>query len=194
METPEIRSIAAFRREGWTPRQIDAALAEGTLERVRRGRYAVAAERTTAEDHLLRSVAVWQSRSPDHVVSHTSAAVLHGLPVRAAGLTEVHLTRWGATHGKVTAGVRLHRRRLPDEQVEVLHGVRVTSLERTVADVGRLEPFEWGVVAADAALQRGADPLLLAELIEQGRRTRTTDGSARCSRSPTDGPSPRASR
>lgn len=170
MTTPEIRTIAAFRREGWTPKELRSALTDGQLERVRRGRYTLVAERTAVEDHILRTVAAWQGRSPDHVVSHTSAAVFHGLPVRQAALTEIHLTRWSNVHGKLTFGVRLHRAQVPDDQVVTLHGVRVTSLERTIADLARWEPYEWGVAAADAALRAEADPLAMAEFADGGRR------------------------
>lgn len=172
MLTPEIRSVHALRAEGWTPKDVRDAVAGGTLERVRRARYAVAGEREPKEAHLLRALAAWQARSPDHVVSHTSAAVLHGLPVRAAVLDEVHLSRWSSTHGKVTSGVRLHRVEVPDADVVTLHGVRVTCLERTIADLARREAYEWGVIAADAALRLGADADRLAELVAAGGRKR----------------------
>lgn len=170
MNTPDIRTVAALRDEGWTTQQLQAAVADGTFERVRRGRYTVPAKRDATGEHILRAVAVWQARSPDHVVSHTSAALFHGLPVRASTLAIVHLTRWSNAHGKLAAGVRLHRAKVPDDEVITLHGVRVTTLERTIADLARMEPYEWGVAAADAALAAKANPLLMAEHAEQGRR------------------------
>lgn len=172
MDTPDIRTVAAFRREGWTKNGLRAAVEDGTLDRVRRGSYAPASERSLLEDHLLRTAAAWGVRSPDHVVSHTSAAVLHGLPVRNAALAEVHLTRWSSCHGNLKAGVRLHRAKVPDGQVVVLHGIRVTCLERTIADLARWEPFEWGVAATDAALRAEAHPQLMVELADQGNRKR----------------------
>lgn len=172
MDTPEIRTTGALMNEGWTAQHLRVALTEGRLERVRKGRFATPGQRTPTETHALNTVAAWQARSPDHVVSHTSAAVLHALPVRAAALGEVHLSRWSTTSGKLTAGVRLHQSRVPDEQVVVLHGVRVTNLERTIADLARWEPFDWGVVAADAALRAGASRGPLVEFVDQGRRKR----------------------
>lgn len=172
MNTPEIRPIQALRDEGWTAKDVREALVTGRLERIRKGRFAPVEKRTATEKHILNTVAAWQARSPDHVVSHTSAAVLHGLPVRQASLTEVHLTRWSRTSGKVAAGVWLHRSKVPEDQVVVRHGVRVTSLERTIADLARWEPYEWGVAAADAALRAQADPDALQEFIDQGRRKR----------------------
>lgn len=170
MDTPEIRPTAAFLSEGWTPKQVRQAVADGRLQRVRKGRLTVPSAREPADEHALRTVAVWQSRTDDHIVSHTSAAVLHGLPVRRAALDLVHLTRWSGTNGKVVDGVHLHRAKVPDDQVVELHGVRVTCLERTIADLARLEPYEWGVVAADAALARSADLPTMADLADEGRR------------------------
>ena len=170
MDTPDIRSLDALRREGWTRKDVRGAVEEGTLERIRVGRFVVPAERTYAEDHVLRTIAAWHARSDDHLVSHTSAAGFHGLPVREPAVAEIHLTRWSTTNGKLTAGVRLHRAKVPDDQVVWLHGVRVTSLERTIADLARWEPFEWGVVAADAALRARAQRPLMAELADQGMR------------------------
>ncbi|MDO5534795.1 MAG: hypothetical protein Q4F65_09105 [Propionibacteriaceae bacterium] len=172
MDTPDIRSLQAFWDEGWTPKELRAAIAEGSLERIRRGRLAPGATRTPTEQHVLAAVAAWQSRSPDHAISHTSAAVLHGLPVRSSSLTTVELTRWSNTHGKTSSGVRLHRAKLPDDEVVILHGVRVTSLERTVADLARQESYGWGVVAADAALRLDADRALLTDHVDRGTRKR----------------------
>lgn len=175
VDTPEIRPLKALREEGWTRKDLRDALDTGALERVRRGRFATTGKRSPLEVHILTTVAVWQARSPDHVVSHTSAAVLHGLPVRVGALREVHLTRWSTTSGKLVAGVRLHKARVPEDQVVSRHGVRVTSLERTLADLGRWEPYEWGVVAADAAVRAGADLGVLNDVVARGRRKRNND-------------------
>lgn len=170
MDTPEIRAVTKLRAEGWTTAELRRAVARGDLERLRRGAYAAPGDLDDRARHARRTLAVCTGRSPDHVVSHSSAAVLHGLPVRPGALGVVHLTRWGPTHGKVADGVRLHRSPLSaDEAVEV-HGLRVCSLERTLADLVRGEPFEWGVAAADAALRLGADAALLVEYADAGRR------------------------
>lgn len=170
MNTPDIRTVSALRAEGWTTQQLQAAVAAGTFERVRRGRYVVPAKLDATDEHILRTAAAWQARSPDHVVSHTSAAVFHGLPVRTSTLAVVHLSRWSTTHGKLAAGVRLHRARIPVDHGVMVHGVCVTTLERTIADLARVEPFEWGVAAADAALAAHGNADLMAELAEQGKR------------------------
>ena len=67
VNTPDIRTVAALRDEGWTTQQLQAAVADGTFERVRRGRYTVPAERDATGEHILRTVAAWEARSPDHV-------------------------------------------------------------------------------------------------------------------------------
>jgi hypothetical protein len=50
-------------------------------------------------------------------------------------------------------GVHLHSALLPDEDVTVIHGMRVTTAARTVVDLARSLRFRAGVVTADSALR-----------------------------------------
>lgn len=90
-----------------------------------------------------------------NVFSHVSAAVIHGLPVNWKDLKLVTMIRRTPGHGIGGPQLRVRNTRLASSEVEVLDGLPVTTLERTVCDLARLSPFEWGVVAADAALHRG---------------------------------------
>lgn len=90
-----------------------------------------------------------------NVFSHVSAAVIHGLPVNWKDLKLVTMIRRTPGHGNGGPQLRVRNTRLASSEVEVLDGLPVTTLERTVCDLARLSPFEWGVVAADAALHRG---------------------------------------
>jgi hypothetical protein len=86
------------------------------------------------------------------VLSHVSAAVMHGLPLWNVPLGRVHVTRRPPASGSGSARIHLHIARLPDDELTVLDGLPVTSLPRTVVDVARTVPFESAVVTADAAL------------------------------------------
>jgi hypothetical protein len=48
----------------------------------------------------------------------------------------------------------VHSAQLPDEHVTVEHGMRVTTVARTVTDIARTAEFRAGVVTADSALHQ----------------------------------------
>jgi hypothetical protein len=93
---------------------------------------------------------------PGTVVSHHSAALLHGLDLLSRGASRiVALTRPPDSTSSRTgrAGVRLHAAALPAGHVVTCHGVSVTSVDRTVIDLARTSSFLAGVVVADSALR-----------------------------------------
>jgi hypothetical protein len=88
----------------------------------------------------------------DVVISHRSAAAVHGLDVwNYAGLPEV--TR-DPGRSRIP-GVRVHRYGVESCDVVVKAGLRVTTPERTVVDVCRVAPEPAALVTADSALRRG---------------------------------------
>ncbi|MBW0103201.1 hypothetical protein I4I78_12295 [Pseudonocardia sp. KRD-291] len=86
------------------------------------------------------------------VVSHVSAAVLHGLPVWGVPLRTVHVTRDARSGGRTSRHVQLHAAPIGPDEIVVIDGLAVTTLARTVVDVARTAPFETAVTIADAAL------------------------------------------
>ncbi|GAB4099631.1 type IV toxin-antitoxin system AbiEi family antitoxin domain-containing protein [Sinomonas halotolerans] len=107
-----------------------------------------------------------------HVYSHTSAALLWGLSVwRARPVVHVaHASRAGeaGAHGDVVR----HNQTIPDRDIRIRNGMRVTSLERTVIDCARILPFELAVIIADSGLAHGAEPEELRRLVVEGKGTR----------------------
>jgi hypothetical protein len=95
---------------------------------------------------------------PGAVVSHHSAALIHGLDLfgRGADATVV-LTRPPESTSSRTGrpGVRFHAAALPAGHVVVRGGMPVTSVARTVVDLARTSSFLAGVVVADSALRTG---------------------------------------
>lgn len=170
MPDPDLRHTHSFAGEGWTPRQLTQACAAGDLERLRRGVYTVPTTGDAESRHRLEAAAAVSLRLDGTAVSHTSAAVFHGLPVRRGALESIHLTRATGSHGRREAGTHLHHASLTASEITVLDGVPITALERTVADVGRSEPFAWAVALADAAFAREPDFQRLTEYTEAGRR------------------------
>lgn len=113
---------------GFTPKQIKARLNSGTWRLVKRAVYQLAEPRDRRD--LMKTVlATW----PGAVVSHESAAVLHGFPfVDTTGITVSHHSR--TTHQ--FPGVQVRRNHdLDDWHVTKVEGVRVTTVARTIVDL-----------------------------------------------------------
>lgn len=147
---------------GLTHVDLRSRLTDGRLQRVRRGAYAPVVESDPAEAHRLLLESTLAQGHPRAVVSHGSAAVLHGLPPPAAALQRAHLTRDRPAGGQRRRWVQVHTYRLPDSDVVELGGHAVTSLARTVADLACALPLRDAVAVGDAALRKGADPTDLA--------------------------------
>ena len=137
--------------------ELAEAIAHGTLVKVHRGWYASAAEyeQLHLEDrHLMRVLAVADSmRGGNAVFSHSSAAVLWGLPLYRSPPARVHTTFAGPVETPSSAAIMRHRDALPEEDVVDRHGIRCTSLERTVIDVARTTRMEAALAAMDAAFR-----------------------------------------
>lgn len=148
--------------EGFTEAELHRLRRAGFLATVRRGAFVNPEDerlREPAARHALLVQATMPRLAPGAVVSHVSAAVLHGLPVWSVPLRRVHVTRDASAGGRVSGQLHRHVAPLPECEVVDLQGLPVTSLCRTVVDLARTVPFEQAVVIADAAsrLADGAD-------------------------------------
>ena len=104
-------------------------------------------------DHELHCAAVIRRLGRPAAISHTSAARVHGLVVPATASTEVWLTDEGQfRNGK---GYHVLEAPLPPGSVGAHGTLEVTSIPRTLADVGRSWDVADTVVAADDALADG---------------------------------------
>ena len=124
--------------------------------RLRKGVYASAGAVARADGrtrHLMDCVAVLLVLDDGPVVSHASAARLHGVVVPQTAGPDVRVTTAG--QWRVGRGYRVAQAALPDGDVESWLAFGATSLPRTLVDCAR----EWSqvdaVVALDAALHRG---------------------------------------
>jgi hypothetical protein len=136
------------------------------LHHLRRGAYVGAA----AEDEAGRHRQLVQATMPllsAGVLSHLSAAVLHGLPLPGGPLRYVQVTRPDAGSGRRRGHVHRFAAPLTAEDVTLLDGHAVTSLARTVVDLGRTLRFTDAVAVADAALHQGLDGGLLRLTLDQ---------------------------
>ncbi len=158
---------------GLTPNDIRARLTAGDLRRIRRGAYCEGPEeqsRITRHVELIR--ACLPGTLPTSVVSHASAAVLHGLPVPNSHLSKVWMTRRSSGHGDGGTLIVVRASPLDDSEVTTHDGIRITTLARTAADMARTAPHEWGVIACDTALGLGLTSHELRAALEGHPRLR----------------------
>lgn len=176
---------------GFTDGIIRADVRDGRLRRLAAGTYTpitptdagdkaqAAADRI--EQFRLRGIAVatgWRCPGAT-VLSHHSAAALHGLPMLAPPLTRVHLTNGEIGGGHVRRSTHVHAAELPDGDVTEVDGIPVTSLARTAADVAQWTTsthpmaFAKALVVFDAALARGEIAEALALQLNRRRRRGT---------------------
>lgn len=131
--------------------------AEAALTRISRG----ARVRTCEWDELFcegrlrtraKAVAA-RCHTPSSAFSHWTAAAMHGLAVYRVRSDRVDLIVPGEHTRRNSTDARRHQLPLPEEDVTVIDGMRVTSLDRTVYDVIRLSTLETAVACFDAALR-----------------------------------------
>lgn len=101
--------------------------------------------------HVVRAVAALH---PAWVFCGTSAAIVHGLQVSEPDPSVVHALDTRGGKGRRSKYVVRHRMRSgDDEKTEIVAGVKVTPLERTIADCLRTLPMPEGLAVADSALR-----------------------------------------
>ena len=97
------------------------------------------------------------------VVSHRSAAALRGLVKHFPSVPEVTVDR--AVRGPT--GVCLHRRRLPDHELLIFDGLRVTSVDRIVLDLAATRPRrEVEAATSEAEYLKLWDPFSLPAFLD----------------------------
>ena len=157
---------------GFAAEEIRWQLRRGRWRRIRRGVYASAdlvARLDEPGRHLLAAAAQMLAMVGDLAVSHRSAAVVHGLPLLGAPPRASVLTRPTRGAWESSTSPRLRLAPLPPDHVVVNHGVRLTSVARTVVDVAREGGLGQGLLAADAALRAGCSRRQLEEVDGLGK-------------------------
>lgn len=150
---------------GCTAEEIDAMLRRKEWVSLRRGAYVerdVYDAMTPEQRHLALIHAVVRSLRVPAVVSHVSAVLLRGLPTWGLDLSEVHVSRADLHSPRHEAGVHHHAGELLETEIELIDGVRVTGLPRTVIDTARVTAFEASVVVADQAFRSAPEAQQLA--------------------------------
>ncbi|ETT23317.1 hypothetical protein OCS65_08935 [Rhodococcus aetherivorans] len=152
--TPIMRRDAV--RSGLIEDEIRRALRTGALERLDAGVHLpreIAADLDDAGRHLVRVRAAAAKLGPEAVMSHTSAAVVHGFALWRPDLTLVHVSRNRPSGGRRTSQLHVHATPFAPSDVEIVDGIRVTSAARTIVDTARCLDADRAVVLGDSALR-----------------------------------------
>ncbi len=105
------------------------------------------------------------------VLSHQSAAALHGLPLLKADLGSVHLLSCSPSGGHKRHRRHIHTGIVDPGSVVLIDGVHVTSLVRTAIDLACGGDFARALTVLDGALRRGATREELRGELDSRRRT-----------------------
>ncbi len=167
---------------GYTDDDLRRARAHGTLYTVRRGYFVRTEVFQSLDSHARHSMlarAIYLESSTQAVLSHVSAAVLHGMDMWDIPLEKVTLTigrSYASKHGRHRI---LHGQPLPRGDWTEIDGLAVTTPARTIVDLARSMPLVPSVCIGDYALRTGLvtiDDLLLGVT---GARNRTGIAKAR---------------
>lgn len=135
-------------------RALARAVHRGELIRLRHGWF-----HTPAGELGRRALAERDARlalhegPPGAVISHHTAAALHGLPLVRARTSQVQLTIDKPNGGRSTTHARLHSTPPDTLSATDIDGIPVTGVARTLVDLSRTAGFEAGVCATDSALR-----------------------------------------
>jgi hypothetical protein len=148
-----------LREMGMAPDSVRRLCAQGVLHAVRHGVYVLgehwrAADAAERYRLLVRATSLAAARPP--VLSHHSAAVLHGLPLIGRWPETVHVSTPDARGGSSTRFTTAHRG-APTGSVQSIDGCRVTSLARTLVDVAASTTLLVAVTMLDHALRVEAE-------------------------------------
>ncbi|MGJ0117979.1 hypothetical protein ACQ7HM_02130 [Williamsia sp. MIQD14] len=155
-------------RVGLSDKHLAAAVRDGRLTRLRAGTYLLTTPSSPEHRHRLR---VEASTQPDTVVSHHSAAVIHGFGMLHPPLRRVHTTSGATTGGRISPTRHMHAGPLDGADVTGIDGLLVTSGARTAVDVACAGDFDQALVVFDSALRVGVQAIDLAAEVD-GRRRR----------------------
>lgn len=164
---------AAQAAERGVPHQTLAYLHdEGALERLAHGVYRLTGVPADRSDELRgawlglspKLTATARLRDPDAIVSHRSAAWVHGLGDLDADRHEFTVDRRRTSR---RGDLRFHRGRLADDDWMLVQGLPTTTIARTIADLAsvRTDGGHLASVVRDAMTSHGVDADILADAL-----------------------------
>lgn len=147
---------------GYSDLDLRRAMAAGELVRIRQGGYTfvdVWSEADEVERHRLRAHAVLRSHRVPLALSHTSAAVEHGLRLFRPQLDKVHVTCLDRVIARTTPDVVYHRGGCTDDDLTMVGSQLVVKPIRAGLEAACLAPIASGLVTLDSVIDLGLGTL-----------------------------------
>ena len=141
---------------------LSAGLRAGLIVRIRHGAYTFAEVWAGADDverHRLRAHAVLRSHSSRIALSHTSAAVEHGLRLFQPNLDRIHVTCLDRPIARTTKDVVYHQGACTDDQLTVIGKHLVVTPVRAGLEAATLTHGAGGLVLLDSLIDLGLGTL-----------------------------------
>jgi len=146
---------------GYRDEDLHLCLRAGVLVRIRHGSYTFTDVWAVADDmerHRLRAHAVLRSHSSRIVLSHTSAAVEHGLRLYEPDLRRIHVTCLDKPMARTTHDVVYHERPCAESEFTEVGGSLVVNPVRAGLEAASLTTVAGGMVVLDSVLDlKGAN-------------------------------------
>jgi hypothetical protein len=140
---------------GYADRDLYRAMRDGAIVRIRQGAYAfgdVWSAANPIERHRLRAHAVLRSHDVPLALSHTSAAVEHGLRLFEPRLDKVHVVCLDRTLARTTADVVYHRGACPESDLTMVGNQLVVVPVRAGLEAAALTTVRAGLVILDSVI------------------------------------------
>lgn len=153
--TPEITYVRDIRGFDDSRQAHADGVRAGREVRLARGAYVPTApwlDLDARQRYLMTVRAVARTRRHDMVLSHWSAAAIHGLPVVGRWPEGVHVSIGRVSGGRSRRGVAKHALVVRDDEMIEVHGMLVTSVARTVVDLAVSADRRTAIATADRAL------------------------------------------
>ncbi|RFA12492.1 hypothetical protein B7R22_15335 [Subtercola boreus] len=168
---PRLISVRDVELGGGHRRELARASTRGTLRRLRPGVYVDTDTWRTldeAEKYLAVCRAASATAGARPVLSHWSAAVVHGIPILGSWPTDIHRLMERTSGGRSRPGTVAHPTRLDTVEIVEVNGMLVTSVARTTADLAACASFASAVASADYVLHRKRKTHLTKEHLRNG--------------------------
>lgn len=140
---------------GYVDKDLQRALRDGWLVRIRTGAYTFADVWEPADDfekHRMRAHAAQRSHAVPVALSHTSAAVEHGLRLFEPDLSRIHLTCLDQPLGRTTGDIVYHRGVCSDRDLVLVGDHLSVSPVRAALEAASLSHVAGGLVILDSLL------------------------------------------
>jgi hypothetical protein len=140
---------------GYSDKDIYRAMREGELVRIRPGGYTFTDVWAVADDldrHRLRAHAAQRSHGVPVALSHTSAAVEHGLRLFEPDLSKIHLTCLEQPLGRTTKDIVYHRGVCRDDDLTTVGSRLVIEPVRAGLEAALLTTVAGGLVILDSVI------------------------------------------